>query len=115
MANIMKSCRVCGKMYETCRTFKPSDGTFRWQDVSCCPEHGVIYLEKVMAMRAKEKMFAHAVSDDASDKKEDVVSDCSDNNVDAVSIKKSRKRIAKVVDDVAEEAATDAAEESDEN
>lgn len=44
-------CKVCGKSYKYCRTNKRVEGVFRWQDVSCCAEHGSIYLAQVIASR----------------------------------------------------------------
>lgn len=46
-------CRICDKEYEGCRTAKFVPGQFRWQDVACCPEHGSIYLERIIASRNK--------------------------------------------------------------
>lgn len=48
MANLKRTCRVCGKQYTFCRTLMPTDGTFRWQDVACSPECGAKYLEQVL-------------------------------------------------------------------
>jgi len=53
MPKAIKKCRVCGKEYEACRTFR-YDGIFRWQDVACCKEHGSQYLAEVMAARERE-------------------------------------------------------------
>ena len=60
MATATKKCKVCGNEYEYCHTVRRVAGVFRWQDVACCPEHGVIYLEKVRKSREIEK------SDDTS-------------------------------------------------
>lgn len=54
MPKAKKKCKVCGKEYEACRSFR-SDGAFRWQDVACCREHGEEYLQEVLAARAKEE------------------------------------------------------------
>ena len=51
----MKTCKVCGKKYEYCRNLVPSNVTFRWQDVACCPEHGEEYLRQVMEARGLAK------------------------------------------------------------
>lgn len=51
MAKGYKVCKVCGKTYEYCTTERRID-MFRWQDIACCPEHGAIYFEKVMAARS---------------------------------------------------------------
>lgn len=55
MATATRVCKVCNKSYEYCRTLKPTEGVFRWQDVACCPEHGSIYLSKIRASRAASK------------------------------------------------------------
>ena len=52
MATAMKKCKVCGKLYEYCRTNRRIAGVFRWQDVACSPEHGSIYLARIEASRA---------------------------------------------------------------
>jgi hypothetical protein len=49
-----KICKVCGKEYEYCHTVRHVDGVFRYQDVACCPEHGSIYLQRVIASRAED-------------------------------------------------------------
>lgn len=51
MATAMKKCRVCGKEYEACHSFKQAAGVFRWQEVSCSPECGSIYLAKIEKSR----------------------------------------------------------------
>lgn len=51
MAKVIKQCRVCGKDYEYCHTFKRTT-LFRWQDVACSPECGNIYFERVLAARS---------------------------------------------------------------
>ncbi len=48
MAKGYRQCRVCGKEYEYCQTFRPF-APFRWQDVACCPEHAEEYLARVAA------------------------------------------------------------------
>lgn len=53
MANTTKICRVCGKKYNACRTLS-NTGVFRWQDVSCSPECGNIYLAKIIASRTPQ-------------------------------------------------------------
>ncbi len=50
MARINRTCRVCGKTYEACRTPRV-DGVYHWQEVACSPEHGAIYLEKILKSR----------------------------------------------------------------
>lgn len=51
MATATRKCKVCGKEYEYCHTFRKATSVFRWQDVACCPEHGNTYFARVMAMR----------------------------------------------------------------
>lgn len=51
MPKVMKTCRVCGKSYEACRTVNTALGVFRWQDVACSPECGTVYLEKLNESR----------------------------------------------------------------
>ena len=53
MATAILKCRVCGKEYEGCRTAKKVDGVFRWKEVSCSPECGAIYLDRIRKSRAK--------------------------------------------------------------
>ena len=43
-------CRVCGKPYEACSS-KQIGTSYRWQEVSCSPECGMIYLEQIMQSR----------------------------------------------------------------
>ena len=47
-----RRCKVCGKEYEYCHTFRPT--TFRWQDVACCLEHGNEYFAQVAAVRGEK-------------------------------------------------------------
>lgn len=51
MSKATKICKVCGKEYEYCHTQRTVPGVFRYQDVACCPEHGSIYLSRVIASR----------------------------------------------------------------
>ena len=51
MPKVMKTCRVCGRSYEACRTVNNALGVFRWQDVACSPECGSIYLQKLNESR----------------------------------------------------------------
>lgn len=50
MGTRTKICKVCGAEYEACRTPNPQQ-IFRWRDVACCPEHGAIYLKRVLLSR----------------------------------------------------------------
>lgn len=52
MAKGIKICKVCGQEYEACHTLRPNlDSIFYWQDVACCPEHGAIYLARILESR----------------------------------------------------------------
>ena len=46
-----KICKICGKEYPYCKTFRPVD-VFRWQDVACCEEHGSEYFAKILESRS---------------------------------------------------------------
>lgn len=54
MPKAIRTCKVCGKQYEACRSIHDYDGTFRWQMVACCEEHGRQYLNEVLAARAQD-------------------------------------------------------------
>lgn len=73
MATATKICKVCGKEYEYCHTNRSVAGVFRWQDVSCCPEHGSIYLAKILESRK-----AKLIDDNVATKNDGVVTDFSD-------------------------------------
>lgn len=66
MAKATKICKVCGKEYPYCKTFRDDD-MFRWQDVACCPEHGSEYFAQVLAVRAAKR----AKTEPAAQKTED--------------------------------------------
>lgn len=52
MATAVKTCRVCGKEYEACRTMmNRAAGVFRWQEVACSPECGTEYLRRITEAR----------------------------------------------------------------
>lgn len=51
MATEFLTCRVCGKKYKGCRTAEQANGVFRWQAVSCSPECGEIYLQRILESR----------------------------------------------------------------
>lgn len=51
MPTAVRTCRVCGKRYEACRTMNKSAGVFRWQEVACSPECGAEYLRRVTEAR----------------------------------------------------------------
>lgn len=52
MTKAIKICKVCGKEYEACHTFRLDENIFRWQDVACCPEHGAEYFAAIEASRS---------------------------------------------------------------
>ncbi len=47
---VTKICRICGKEYEYCKTWRPFTGN-RWQDVACSPECAAKYFAAVEASR----------------------------------------------------------------
>ena len=51
MASATKTCRVCGKEYEACRSANRAAGVFRWQEVACSPECGAVYLQRINESR----------------------------------------------------------------
>ena len=61
MATATRKCKVCGCEYEYCHTARRVAGVFRWQDVACSPEHGSIYLAKIMESRSKDNIATAAV------------------------------------------------------
>lgn len=63
MAIAVKTCRVCGKSYEACRTVSREIGVFRWQEVACSPECGAVYLQKINESRGIVKPSAAAVQE----------------------------------------------------
>lgn len=48
----VRICKVCGTEYPYCTTM--TTDKFRWQDVACCPEHGVEYFREVLASRGEQ-------------------------------------------------------------
>lgn len=51
MASEKKTCRVCGKEYEPCRTANRNKNVFHWQEVACSPECGATYLQRIVESR----------------------------------------------------------------
>ena len=49
-----KTCRVCGAVYEACKTVRTGSAVFNWREVACSPECGMKYLDKVVASRNEE-------------------------------------------------------------
>jgi hypothetical protein len=60
MASAQKKCRVCGEIYEACRSAKKNNGAFIWQEVACSPQCGSIYLEQIYKSRNIEHVPATA-------------------------------------------------------
>lgn len=46
-----KTCRVCGKIYESCRSIKNGSGVFNWREMCCSPECGRTYFQRVQEAR----------------------------------------------------------------
>lgn len=40
----IKTCQVCGKQYDACKTPSIAEGYFRWQDVACSAACATKYL-----------------------------------------------------------------------
>lgn len=72
MAKGTRRCKVCGVEYEYCHTVRKNN-IFRWQDVACSPEHGSIYLARILESR-KER----PIEDNVAAKNDGVVTDFSD-------------------------------------
>ncbi len=60
-----KTCRVCGKEYEACRSIKTGDVAFNWREVACSPECGKIYLQRIMASRSTASVSCNSEKVDA--------------------------------------------------
>lgn len=50
MPATFRKCKICGVEYPYCKTALRDD-VFRYQDVACCPEHGSMYLAKILESR----------------------------------------------------------------
>lgn len=63
MAKTMKSCLVCGKLFEQCNTCsKNIDEMYQWRRVVCCPEHFAYHLPIIRYAR-KQITKAEAKAD----------------------------------------------------
>lgn len=91
MPNFLKTCKVCGKQYETCRTLKPILGRDRWQDVACCPEHGAQWFAAIYASRAGETTAADEAAA-AQETPTEVVEAAEDNGETEVKAKQPRRK-----------------------
>ena len=67
MATATRICKVCGTEYEYCHTARRSAGVFRWQDVACSPEHGKIYLARIIKSRSQNQSDEIAETDAESE------------------------------------------------
>ena len=54
MAKAKKNCRVCGKLYDACKTESKDIGAFVWREVACSIECGGIYLSRILESRTEE-------------------------------------------------------------
>lgn len=83
MATATRKCKVCGCEYEYCHTARRVAGVFRWQDVACSPEHGSIYLAKIMESRSKSNTATAAVEAKSDETSEviDNLDECEDDEL----------------------------------
>ena len=51
MPKQIKTCRVCGAVYEACNSARVGNKAFNWREVACSPECGTVYLDRVTASR----------------------------------------------------------------
>ena len=66
MAKGTRKCKICGAEYPYCKTtYIP--GTFRYQDVACCAEHGQQYLAAVIKSRSGD--ITEPTTDNVADAK----------------------------------------------
>lgn len=88
MAKATKKCKVCGAEYEYCHTTRRVSGVFRWQDVACCPEHGSIYLEKIIASRSEDSHIveSHSADSDENDEFDELFEEDFDDNPEEILI-----------------------------
>lgn len=65
MASAVKTCRVCGRAYEACRTMmNAAAGVFRWREVACSPECGAEYLRRISESRSQSASVSKCVQVD---------------------------------------------------
>lgn len=76
MSKGIKICKVCGIEYQYCKTENRSN-RFRYQDVSCCPEHGEIYFAQIMKSRSG-KNSDDIITDKDADNSNNTVSNFDD-------------------------------------
>lgn len=61
-----KTCRVCGKEYEACRSIKTGDTVFNWREVACSPECGKEYFQRIMTSRSATQRSCDGVKVDGA-------------------------------------------------
>jgi hypothetical protein len=60
MAFAKLKCRVCGNMYEACKSAKrKGTNAFAWQEVACSPGCGVVYFKQIAESRAAPSVSVH--------------------------------------------------------
>lgn len=92
MAKGTRKCKICGAEYPYCKTpYVP--GTFRYQDVACCAEHGQQYLAEVIKARSGNEAAAD------TDNKTDVKTTKSTKSVKK---KTTKKTAAKATEETSE-------------
>lgn len=57
MQKPMKTCRICGKQYEACKSAFDTN-VQRWQDIACCIEHGMEYFKQIEESRKATEELA---------------------------------------------------------
>lgn len=55
MPKHMKTCRVCGNQYSSCKSIRTGSPIFNWREVACSPECGEVYLLSVKESRSKAR------------------------------------------------------------
>lgn len=54
MPKVTRICRVCGKEYPYCKTYRDiNSDKMIWQNVACSPECGKIYFDRILKSRSK--------------------------------------------------------------
>ena len=59
MPKHMKTCRVCGNQYSSCKSVRTGSPVFNWREVACSPECGEIYLESIRESRSKTRQVEY--------------------------------------------------------
>lgn len=55
MPKHIKTCRVCGKQYSSCKSIRTGSPVFNWREVACSHECGEIYLQSIIESRSKPR------------------------------------------------------------